>query len=206
MLIVFGRGVRRSGTTWALTPASTARVQAALDYVAANEASFRRAAARGNLPRVVFSGGWAEAAEGADPPPAGCREADLMLRHALDSGLDRYAELHAEPRSRSTLENLLRTAEDGLFDGHVFGPSHPLGIVSHSWHLPRVRYLARRALGLRGGALLDVPATGGEPEPTGWPENAVRLASRLWFLGAGDPGGLLRRERAMIALLRRAGG
>lgn len=64
VLVVFGRGVLRAGDTWALTPASIARVQAAVDYVAANEASFARAVGQGRTPRIVFSGGWAEAAEG----------------------------------------------------------------------------------------------------------------------------------------------
>ncbi|MFI2667525.1 YdcF family protein [Micromonospora carbonacea] len=204
MLVVLGRGVLpAAGGTWALTPASLARVRAARDYVAANEAAFAAAVQGGRRPTIVFTGGWAEAAEGADPPPAGWREADLMLREALAAGLDRHAVLRAEARSRSTLENLLRTAADGLLAGHAFDQHHPLGIVSHAWHLPRVRYLARRALGLRGGALLDVPAAGGEPAPGWWPEGAVRVACRLWFLGVRDPAGLLRRERSMVALLHR---
>ncbi|MER5705630.1 YdcF family protein, partial [Micromonospora sp. NPDC002296] len=203
VLVVFGRGVLRAGDTWALTPASIARVRAAVDYVAANEASFARAAGQGRAPRIVFSGGWAEAAEGARPPPQGWREGDLMLRQALAAGLDRHAELRAETRSRSTLENLLHTVEDGLLDGHAFGPGQPLGIVSHTWHLPRIRYLARRTLGLRGPALLDVHASGGEALPRWWREPAARIASRLWFLGARDPAGLLRRERRLVTSMRR---
>ncbi|MFF3869361.1 YdcF family protein [Micromonospora sp. NPDC001898] len=201
--MVFGRGVLRAGDTWALTPASIARVRAVVDYVAANEASFARAAGQGRAPRIVFSGGWAEAAEGAHPPPQGWREGDLMLRQALAAGLDRHAELRAETRSRSTLENLLHTVEDGLLDGHAFGPGQPLGIVSHTWHLPRIRYLARRTLGLRGPALLDVHASGGEALPRWWREPAARIASRLWFLGARDAAGLLRRERRLVTSMRR---
>lgn len=204
VLVVFGRGVRRAGDRWVLTPASAARVRAAVDHVAAHAAAFSRAAADGPTPRVVFSGGWAEACEGAESPPSGFREGDLMFQQALAAGLHRYADLRAESRSRSTLENLLHTVEDGLLAGHVFSARRPLGLVSHAAHLPRIRFLAGKVLGLRGAALLDVPAAGGEA-PTVWrSERTVRLASRLCFLGARNPGRLLRRERAMVALIRRA--
>jgi uncharacterized SAM-binding protein YcdF (DUF218 family) len=203
VLLVFGRGVLSTGGCHTLTPASVARVRAAVDHVTAHRAAFI-AAAPGPPPRVIFSGGWPEACEGAAAPPEGSREGDLMLLEARAAGLDRYAELHAETRSRSTLENLLHTARDGLLAGRTFGPRQPLGIVSHAWHLPRVRFLAGKVLGLRGAALLDVPATGGEP-PAGWPsERAVHLASRLCFLGTRDSAGLLRRERRMVASMRRA--
>lgn len=204
MLVVFGRGVRWADGGYALTPASAARVRAAADYVTANQATWARAAARGPAPRIVFSGGWADACEGADQPPTGCREGDLMLHQARAAGLDRHAELYAESRSRSTLENLLHTAGDGLLAGHVFSARQPLGIVSHAWHLPRIRFLAGKVLRLPGAALLDVPATGGDL-PARWPsERTVHLASRLWFLGTRDPAGLLRRERTMVASVRRA--
>lgn len=204
VLLVFGRGVLFGGGDYRLTPGSAARVRAAVDYVAAHADPFARAAGRGRSPRVVFSGGWAEACEGADPPPPGCREGDLMLRQARTAGLDRHAELLAETRSRSTLENLLHTLEDGLLARHPFDDRQPLGIVSHTWHLPRIRFLAGRVLGLHGAALLDVPVTGDEvavPRPS---ERAVHLASRLGFLGARGPAGLLRRERILVASLRRA--
>ncbi len=203
VLVVFGRGVTCADGRYTLTPASVARVRAVVGYVAAREACFVRAVAHGRAPRVVFSGGWAEACEGADAPPAGHREGDLMLHEARAAGLDRYAELRAEARSRSTLENLLHCVEDGLLAGRVFDARQPLGIVSHAWHLPRIRFLAGKVLGLRGAALLDVPATGGEV-PTRWrSERAVHVASRLWFLGALDAAGLLRRERTMVTSLRR---
>jgi hypothetical protein len=205
VLLVFGRGVRCTDGRYSLTAGSAARVQAAIDYVAAHEAFFGRAAGQGRTPRIVFSGGWAEACEGADPPPAGCREGDLMLGRARTAGLHRYAELHAETRSRSTLENLVHTSQDGLLAGHVFTASQPLGIVSHASHLPRIRFLAGRVLGVWGKAMLDVPATGGEAPVAGWrSERAVRMASRLWFFGAGDTAGLLRRERRIVATMRRA--
>ncbi|GAA0456240.1 hypothetical protein Ade02nite_05100 [Paractinoplanes deccanensis] len=184
-LLVLGNGVTPAG----LTPGSLARVRAAIDYVAA-----------GARPRrVIFSGGWAQAREGAPEPPPDCREAALMVAAARDAGLDRVAELSAECRSRSTLENLLHVAADGLLDGLGLGPARPLGVVTHAWHLPRVRFLAGKVLGLRGRSLLGIPAAGSSPLY----EYGVRAASRIGFLGVRDPEALLRRERQMVALLRR---
>jgi hypothetical protein len=204
VLVVFGRGVTYTGGRYGLTPAGAERVRAVIDYVGAHEAVFARAAARGRTPRIVFSGGWAEACEGAGPPPAGHREGDLMLAQARAAGLDRYAELRAETRSRSTLENLLRCVEDGLLTGHDFSPAHPLGVVSHTWHLPRVRFLAGKVLRLHGAALLEVPATGPQSSVPWRSERVTHLAARLCFLGARGAAALLRRERAMIASMRRA--
>ncbi len=204
VLLVFGRGVARSGAGWALTPASVARVRAAVDYVTAHADAYGRAAAWGAMPRIVFSGGWAEACANAERPPAGSREGDLMLAQARAAGLDEVAELYAETRSRSTLENLLHTVEDGLLAGRAFCARQPLGLVTHPWHLPRVRFLAGKVLRLRGPALLDVPSTGGDSAPRAPSERAVHLASRVCFLGARDAAGLLRRERRLVASLRGA--
>ena len=203
VLLVFGRGVMSAGDGWALTPAGDARVRAAADYVAAHAAIFADRAGHRPPPRIVFSGGWAEACEGADQPPDGCREGDLMLAQARAAGLDRYADLRSETRSRSTLENLLHTAEDGLLTGYDFSARHPLGIVSHAWHLPRIRFLAGKVLGLPGTALLDVRASGGEVSSLWQPERAVHIASRLGFLGVRGSEGLRRRERTMVASMRR---
>ncbi|MBY8870609.1 YdcF family protein [Micromonospora sp. PLK6-60] len=204
VLVVFGRGVHRAGDRYALTPASLARVDAAAAHIAAHEAAFRHAARHGRPPRIVFTGGWSEAGEGAPAPPPGSREADLMWRAARAAGLHRYADLRVENRSRSTLENLVHTAGDGLLAGWQFDAARPLGIVSHAGHLPRIRLLAGRVLGLRGPALLDVPATGGEPPGAAGAERVARLACRLAYLGVGDHAALIRRERAMVAALRRA--
>ena len=190
-LLVLGNGVVPSDGGYALSPGSAARVRAAVDYVTA----------AGSPDRIVFSGGWAQARDGAAQPPEGCREADLMLRAARQAGLDRHADLRTECRSRSTLENFLHIVADGLLDGLRLGPARPLGIVTHPWHLPRVRYLAGKVLGLRGAALVDVPAAG--PEQGGFYEHGIRAASRLCFLGVRDPARLLRRERQMVAFLRR---
>ncbi|WP_433087832.1 YdcF family protein [Dactylosporangium sp. CA-052675] len=188
-LLVFGRGVVRHRAGWALTDDSLARVRAAAEHV-------ERAGAPA---RIVFTGGWAGASLGAPEPPPGHREGDLMLRAAREAGLGRASRLLAETRSRSTLENLLNLVEDGLVGG-PYSPAEPLGLVSHAWHLPRVRYLAGKILRLRGAALLDIPAAGP------WqPERLLRLGSRLCFLGASSPAALRRRERLAVALARRGG-
>jgi uncharacterized SAM-binding protein YcdF (DUF218 family) len=192
VLLVFGRGVTVGDDgLFALPPAGVARMRAAVDYVQTH---------RYEHPRVIFTGGWAEACEGADRPPAGCREGDLMLAYARSAGLDRLADLRAENRSRSTLENLIHTVQDGLLDGYAFTPSRPLGLVSHAWHLPRVHYLAGKVLGLRRDVLLDIPVV---DEPAS--ERLTHLAARLWFLGVRDAAALIRRERRMVAMLRRMG-
>ena len=190
VLLVFGRGAVPGADGYRLTPASSARVDAAVAHV-------RR---HGGAPRVIFSGGWAEAGRGDPAPPPGQREGDLMLRRARAAGLDRDAELHAETRSRSTLENLLNTAEEGLLDGYAFDAAHPLGLVAHAGHLRRVRYLAGKTLGLSGPALLDVPARGGDDSD----DRRELVAARIGFLGARTIAQLRRRERRMVSALRLA--
>ncbi|MFG1610615.1 ElyC/SanA/YdcF family protein [Actinoplanes sp. NPDC049265] len=193
-LLVFGRGVVRAGDAWELTPSSLDRVAAAVRYVAVH------APGQTVRPRVIFTGGWPEASRGGAPPPAGAREGDLMLRAAAGTGLGDLADLYAETRSRSTLENLLHTVDDGLLAGLTFGPAYPLGLVSHTWHLPRVRFLVGKVLGLRGPALTDIPAAGEEDRD----DRRLLLAARLSFLGARRGSTLLRRERRMVALSRLA--
>ncbi|MFI1994071.1 YdcF family protein [Actinoplanes sp. NPDC020271] len=183
---MFGRGVVRTGDGFGLTPGGAARVRAASDYVAKHRGGERF--------RVVFSGGWPEASTGEAPPPVGAREGDLMLRAAHAAGLGEHADLYAETRSRSTLENLLHTKEDGLLSGYAFDARTPLGLVTHDWHLPRVRFLAGRVLGLTGAALLDVPAYGGEVHD----DRGALLLARLGFLGVRADR-LLHRERGMVA-------
>jgi DUF218 domain-containing protein len=199
VLLVFGRGVVAAGDRYDLTAGSRARVDAAAGYVLGHRDAFGRGGGR-----IIFSGGWADAGEGAGEPPTGCREGDLMVDAARAAGLDRYADLRAESRSRSTLENLLHTAGDGLLAGYTFTARHPLGIVSHAWHLPRIRFLAGKVLGLRGPQLLDVAVPGGEI-PTGWrSERVARLAARVWLAGARRSAILIRRERRLVASLRLA--
>ncbi|WP_432993894.1 YdcF family protein [Dactylosporangium sp. CA-233914] len=187
-LLVFGRGVVATTGGFALTEDSAARVRAAAAHVA-----------RFGAPsRIVFTGGWAGASQGAPQPPEGSREGDLMLAAARRDGLADLAPLHAETGSRSTLENLLNVLAEGLLGDAPFTPARPLGLVTHAWHLPRVRYLAGKVLRLRGDALLDVPAAGGHPQS----ERLLHLGSRLCFLGASGDTTLRRRERLAVAALR----
>ncbi|WP_307872804.1 YdcF family protein [Paractinoplanes ovalisporus] len=158
----------------------------------------RAAIAYPPVERIVFAGGWEQARSGAAEPPEGCREGDLMRRVALDAGVDPVS-VRIECRSRSTLENLLNVVEDGLLDGLQLGPARPLGLVTHAWHLPRARFLARKVLGLPSRALVDVPVPGVSPLV----EYGIRAASRVCFFGVRDPAVLLRRERRMVTMLRR---
>ncbi|MGK5678495.1 YdcF family protein [Actinoplanes sp. URMC 104] len=182
-LLVLGNGLAPDAS---LSPGSLARVQAALAYPP--------------VERIVFSGGWEQARSGAPEPPPGCREADLMRAAAVAAGLP-PAVVRVECRSRSTLENLLHVAADGLLDGLDLGPERPLGLVTHAWHLPRARYLAGKVLGLPRRALIDVPASGAVRGSLY--EHGIRAASRLCFFGVRDPAVLLRRERRMVTMLRR---
>lgn len=186
-LLVFGRGVTVADGAWCLTPESLARVEAALRY------------ADGRVSRIVFTGGW-EPAAGAAGPPEGHREGDLMLRAAQLAGVSGEVDLHAETRSRSTLENVLHTVEDRLLGEHPFTPARPLGLVSHRWHLPRIRYLIGKILRLRGPALVDVPVVGGRSPLS---ERMLAVGSRLCFLGSADPVALRRREELVTRLGRR---
>lgn len=201
VLLVLGCGVREVDGVWTLTAASAARVDAALRYVAANEAAFVRGADQDPRPRIVFSGGWPGRHRGVAAPPPGCREGDLMLGRARAAGLDRYADLRSETRSTTTLENLLHILEGNLFAGFTFHPGQPLGVVSHSCHLPRVRFLAARVLRLPVGALLEIPAR--DPTTAGrrWSPRLLHVAARLCHLGVRDPAALLRRERRILGLL-----
>jgi hypothetical protein len=68
-IIVFGRGLVADPAGFRLTRQSSERVEALVAYVRQNAAGF--AARRG---RIVFSGGWAGAAEGFGRPPRQYRE------------------------------------------------------------------------------------------------------------------------------------
>ncbi|KAB1903533.1 YdcF family protein [Micromonospora sp. AMSO31t] len=201
VLLVFGRGVVAGDDGYRLSAGSVARARAAIGYVRAHAADFRRAAGA----RVVFTGGWPHGRAGAPGPPAGYREGELMLALARAAGLDGYARLHAETRSRTTLQNLAHTVQDGLLAGEVFTPARPLGLVSHPWHLPRIRFLAGKVLGLSGATLLDVPVTGPDPVPAGR-ERVARAASRVCYLGLRTPEALLRREHGLARSAQRVAG
>ncbi|MEU4638748.1 YdcF family protein [Micromonospora chalcea] len=149
VLLVFGRGVVAGDDGYRLTAESVARTEAAVAYVRAHAEEFRRAPGA----RVVFTGGWPHGPAGAP----GFREGELMRALAREAGLDAYARSAAETRSRTTLQNLAHTVQDGLLGAAEFTARRPLGLVTHPWHLPRVRLLAARVLGLSGPARNSSP-------------------------------------------------
>ncbi|GAA2631555.1 hypothetical protein GCM10010399_74780 [Dactylosporangium fulvum] len=209
VLLVPSRGSENDGSGYRLSPESAARVDAAVGHVLANREVFAGAAAKGRPGRIVFSGGWAEAAAGQAAPPPGSREADLMLRRAAGAAVDGTplgdrVELIAESESRSTLENLLLTRGEGLLDGHEFTPGTPLGLVCHRRHLPRVRFLAKKVLGLPDRCLQPILAPGSDARSNPTPETLLFLTARLLFLGTSDEATVLRRERRLVHLLGRA--
>jgi hypothetical protein len=198
-IVVFGRGLVADGPRFRLTQASSARVAALVGYVRRNAGAF--GARRG---RIVFSGGWAGAADGIGRPPPRFREGNLMLEQAraADIGgenLGRYADAYAEIESDSTLENALRTREAGYFAGLYFTARDPLGLVTHAGHLARVDYLMRRVYGLPRDAVVPIVAPGADDFSGGLPESLLLPVTRLAFLGARDTDDLRRRHRLLVA-------
>ncbi|MET7470958.1 YdcF family protein [Micromonospora sp. NPDC005222] len=200
VLLVFGRGVTAGDGGYRLTAESVARTEAAVAYVRAHAEAFRRTPGA----RVVFTGGWPHGPAGEPAPPPGFREAELMRALAREAGLDAYARSAAETHSRTTVQNLAHTVQDGLLGTTEFTARRPLGLVSHPWHLPRVRLLAARVLGLSGPALVDVPVTAPDPVPVRR-ERAARALSRIGFIGVRTPEASLRRERALTRAAERVG-
>jgi hypothetical protein len=105
-IIVFGRGLVAEGTGFRLTRQSSERVEALVANVRQNAAAF--AAGR---ERIVFSGGWAGAAEGFGRPPRQYREGSLMLAQAIAADIggtslvgyaDAYAEIESCARWRTS--------------------------------------------------------------------------------------------------------
>jgi DUF218 domain len=202
-IIVFGRGLVADPAGFRLSRQSSERVQALVGYVRQNAAAF--AVRRG---RIVFSGGWAGAAEGFGRPPRQYREGSLMLAQAMaadigGASLAGYADLYAEVESDSTLENMLRVKEDGYFGGASFTAGDPLGLVAHQEHLPRIHYLARKAFGLRGDAMVNIAVPGPENYGGSLPESVLLPVSRIAFLGARDHSSLRGRHRMLVAWSRR---
>jgi hypothetical protein len=199
-LIVFGRGLVADPAGFRLKRQSAERVDALVTYVRQNTAGFA-----GQRGRIVFSGGWAGAAEGFGRPPPECREGSLMLARAMaadigGTGLAGYADTFTEIESDSTLENVLRIKEDGYFDGASFTARHPLGLVAHREHLPRVSYLVRRAFGLPSGAIVIITAGRGREDYTGGlPESVLLPITRVAFIGARDHDSLRARHRMLVA-------
>jgi hypothetical protein len=198
-IIVFGRGLVADPAGFRLTGQSAERVEALVAYVRQNATVFT--ARRG---RIVFSGGWAAAAEGLGRPPRQFREGSLMLDRAMaaDIGgadLASYADVYPEIESDSTLENALRVKEDGYFDGTAFTARNPLGLVAHREHLARISYLVRKAFGLPADATVGIAAPGTDARSSGLPESVLLPLTRLAFLGASDHSSLRHRHRMLVA-------
>jgi hypothetical protein len=199
-IIVFGRGLVAEDDGFRLTRQSSERAEALVAYVGQNAAAF--AARRG---QIVFSGGWAGAAEGFGQPAPQYREGSLMLAQATaadigGASLADYADTHAEIESDSTLENVLRVKEGGYFGGAPFTARDPLGLVAHREHLRRINYLVRKGFGLPGDAIASIPAIPGrEIYAGGLPESMLLPIIRVAFLGARDHSSLRSRHRALVA-------
>lgn len=199
-VIVFGRG-HAPGQTSRLSVASLARVDRVIEYVDAHAESFAAERAR-----IVFSGGWAEAAGAVHrPPPAELREGTLMAAAARERvvrgrPLTDYADLHEESASASTLENVLRVRADGLLGGAAYDERNPLGLVAHAGHIDRAAYYCCKVFGLRRSSLLYVLVAGEDQLSAGLPEPVMNAATRLACFGARSPQALRRRERWLRAI------
>jgi hypothetical protein len=198
-IIVFGRGLTADDSGFRLSQASAERVEALITYIRQNIGVFRPQ--RG---RVVFSGGWAGAAEGLEAPPVRFREGNLMLAHAMayDIGgdsLERYATGHSEILSDSTLENVLRTKDAGYFAEARFNATTPLGLVAHQEHLARIDYLVRRVFGLRRDSVVHILARGSDQRSGGFPDRLILALTCMAFLGAHGDEMLRRRHHALVA-------
>jgi len=190
-------------TGFRLTAQSAERVDALLAYVKQNTTAF--AARRG---RIVFSGGWAGAAERFARPPRQFREGNLMLDRAMaaDIGgvnLASYADAYPEIESDSTLENALRVKEDGYFDGIAFTAGNPLGLVAHREHLARINYLIRKTFALPGEATVGITAPGTDARSGGIPESVLLPLTRLTFLGVDGDSSMRRRQRIFVGCSHR---
>jgi hypothetical protein len=202
-IIVFGRGLVADPAGFRLTTQSAERVDALLAYVKQNAAAFTARPGR-----IVFSGGWAGAAEGLGRPPRQFREGNLMLDRAMAADLGgvnlaSYAGVYPEIESDSTLENALRVKEDGYFDGIAFTAGNPLGLVAHREHLARINYLVRKTFALPGDATVGITAAGTDDRSGGIPESVLLPLTRLALLGAGNHRSLRRRHRVLVGFTHR---
>ncbi|MGC4986008.1 ElyC/SanA/YdcF family protein [Streptomyces sp. DT193] len=200
-LIVFGRGLEHTDDSFQLTEAGRLRVETAVAYLRAHAQVFRQ-----RHGKIIFSGGWAGAAEGMAPPPVAFREGILMLRLARSlTESEESVELLAETESDSTLENVLRVHELGFFDGVEFGTERPLGLVAHEGHLQRAEYFTRKVFGLPQEHLRLIPAGGADYCAHGLSERQSLAVSRIACFGARTPGSLRTRHHLMTSAARRIG-
>lgn len=198
-IIVFGRGLTADEHGFHLTQASCQRVETLVSYVARNQETFD--SRRG---KVVFSGGWAAAADGIQPPPVPFREGSMMLHQALASNVNgnnlmQYVDTYAETESDSTLENILRTKEEGYFGGVTFNAFNPLGLVAHQEHLIRIAYLVRRIFNLQDDAIMQIATPGIDKLSGGLSEETILLISRIALIGARTNRSLRRRHQILVA-------
>jgi hypothetical protein len=132
-----------------LSDSSVARVQTAVAYYHNNEDVF---AEQGG--RILFEGGWAEAATGMSKPPEGQREGRLMYDLAADLGVPEQFRV-AGIESRTTMENCLNARQ-------VFSGVGQLAIVTQLSQAARLIYCAGRALPERYVYIIEAP---GEDNP-----------------------------------------
>ena len=202
-IIVFGRGLVAADIGFQLTRASAERVDALVAYVEQNSEVFSS-----RHGKIVFSGGWAGAAEGVERPPARFREGALMLGRAKAANiggetLARYAETYSEIDSDSTLENVLRTKEACYFNDISFTVYNPLGLIAHHGHMARIDYLIRKAFGVPRDAIVHIVASGADNLSGGFSENIILAVTCLAFLGANGDKALRRRHRILVGLRKR---
>jgi hypothetical protein len=198
-IIVFGRGLIADNSGFRLTRASAERAEVLVAYVSRNTAVFNS-----RQGRVVFTGGWAAAAEGIEPPPIQFREGSLMLDQAKAADIDGknlvgYADAYSEIESDSTLENVLRSKEGGYFEGISFTRNNPLGLVAHQEHLVRIDYLVRKVFRLPSGAIVHIVVPGADNFSGRLPESVILFLTRLAFIGARGDTSLRRRHRILVA-------
>mgnify|MGYP002620478006 FL=1 len=112
-------------------------------------------------------------------------------------------DCRVETRSRSTLENVVFSFNGPLRD-FTFNRWNPIGIVSGRQHLERIRYLIKKVTGLPNDAIVGIGAREGGTWRDSATEYVIRLISRIVYAGVSDPRVLLRRERILVRLTRRA--
>jgi DUF218 domain len=199
-IIVFGRGLMFGSTGIRLSDASASRAQAVTDYMRDNLAEFNRVHGR-----VVFTGGWAGAAEKMQPPQPEFREANLMLNYCLAQGIDGkdpriYAVLEAEDESDSTLENVLKVDEGKYFGKLAFTADNPLGIIAHEDHIGRIDYLIRKVFHLKSSAILHIVVPGSDKRSDGLSEGLILFFTRVGFIGVWNHASLRRRHRILVSI------
>lgn len=123
-IVVLGCGLIRGG---AVSPLLAGRIDAAVRF-------YKKAAAKGRRPKLVFSGG-----QGADETRP---EGEAMREYALARGVA-PADALAETQSKNTLENF--RCSKVLMDRDAAGRPYTCGFATSDYHVLRARRLARQA-------------------------------------------------------------